>query len=261
MYNEGLLYFQEFLTGTAQMKDFFTNNVNFVDGTLAGLYGVTGVTGNQPQKLTNMTPNRMGFMGLASFLTQSSIEYRTAPTLRGKWVLQNLLCQTIPNPPPGVPKLEDPADPNAVMMAQSENVAMRLAAHRTMMSCATCHTLLDPIGLGLENFDGIGQYRATYADGEKIDPSGVFDMKTFNGLSDLAKMLSNPADKYLTELNQCATKKLMIYALSRVIDDGDTDMPYVQRIAWEWSGASMKDLLKRVVLSQPFRNRHGETSM
>ncbi|HVR63387.1 MAG TPA: DUF1592 domain-containing protein [Polyangia bacterium] len=258
MYKEGLLYFQDFLTGTSQMKDFFTASVNFVNGTLAGLYGVTGVTGDQPQRITNMTPNRQGFLGLAGFLTQSSIEYRTAPTLRGKWVQENLLCVDIPMPPANVPKLDNTADPAAAMMAQTENVAARLAMHRTMATCAACHALLDPIGLGLENFDGIGQYRTTYPDGETIDPSGVFDMKSFKGLKELATMLSNPQDKYLTEMTQCATKKLMIYSLSRIISPGDSDTPYVNRIAFDWGGGSMKDLLKRVVLSQPFRNRHGE---
>ena len=262
MYKEGLLYFRDFLLGSSRMKDFFTAKVNFVDGTLAGIYGVQGITGDTPERLTNVSPNREGFMGLASFLTLSSNEYRTAPTLRGKWVQENLLCQTIPMPPnAAVAKLEDSADPKAVMMAQTENIAMRLAAHRTMPDCAACHSILDPIGLGLENYDGIGVYRTTYANGDEIDASGTFDMKTFSGLDELARILSNPQDKYLGELTECATKKLMIYSLSRIINPGDTDDPYVKRIAFEWGGGSMKDLLKKIVLSAPFRSRHGEPSM
>jgi hypothetical protein len=201
----------------------------------------------------------MGFMGLASFLTQSSLDYRTAPTLRGFWVLENLLCQNIPPPPPNVPKL-DGASTTAMMMAQSENVAVRLAAHRMQDSgCMSCHSILDPIGLGLETFDAIGQYRAKYDNGDTIDPSGVFDGKPFTGLPQLTAMLSDPSSTYAEELKECSTKKLMTYSLSRIM--GDADQPYIKKIAYDWGGGSMKDLLKKVVLSQPFRNRHGETAM
>jgi hypothetical protein len=259
MYQEGLLYFQDFLMGNSQMKDFFTAKINFVNNALAPLYGVAGITGAPLQKVTNMAPNRMGFMGLASFLTQSSLDYRTAPTLRGKWVLENLLCQELP-PKPNTPIPDLDAAGNAMNMAQSENVAMRLAAHRSMdAGCAACHATLDPIGLGLENFDAIGQYRTTYADGEVVDPSGIYDMKPFKGLSDLTGLLADPSSKYAEQLKECATKKLMTFSLSRIM--GSADDPYIKKIAYDWGGGGMKDLLKKVVLSQPFRYRHGEAPM
>jgi len=261
MYEEGLAYFQDFLTGNGQMKDFFKAKVNFPNATLATLYGLGGVTGDQAQRVENMVPNRQGFLGLAGFLTISSIEYRTAPTLRGKWVLENLLCQGVLMPPMDpnkpIPKLDDPADSNAMTTSQSENVAVRLAAHRTHPECMGCHSVLDPIGLGLENFDGIGQYRSSYANGDKIDASGIYDGKPFSGLSELINLITDPAAAHNKEMIECATKKLMIYALSRLFDP-ITDDPYVQQIGQSWNGGSVKDLLKLVVLSETFRFRHGE---
>ncbi|HXI56819.1 MAG TPA: DUF1592 domain-containing protein [Polyangia bacterium] len=261
MYQEGLAYFQDFLTGDGQMKDFFKAKVNFPNATLAMLYGLSGVTGDQTQRVENMVPNRQGFLGLAGFLTISSIEYRTAPTLRGKWVLENLLCQGVLMPPNDpnkpIPKLDDPANPDAMTMGQSENVAVRLAAHRTHPECMSCHGVLDPIGLGLENFDGIGQYRSSYANGDKIDASGIYDGKPFSGLPALINLITDPAAGHNKEAMDCVTKKLMIYSLSRLLNPM-TDDPYQQQISQSWNGGSVKDLLKLIVLSQTFRFRRGD---
>jgi hypothetical protein len=135
-------------------------------------------------------------------------------------------------------------------------VRKRLEAHRAMPDCAGCHAYLDPIGLGLETFDAIGQYRATYPNGDMIDPAGVIDTKTFTGLDTLAAMLSDPKQPYLEQLTSCAAKKLMTYSLSRVMTPKDE--PYITQMTTTWAGGSMKDLLKLVVLNPTFRFRHGE---
>ena len=123
---EELLYFNEFLMGPLPMTAFFTTHENFVNARLAQHYGFPAVGATAGfQKVMNGDANRVGFLGLGSFLTLTSYSYRTAPTLRGKWVLLNLLCQTIPSPPAGVPTLDataQPTDPNA----QQEDVRMRL---------------------------------------------------------------------------------------------------------------------------------------
>jgi hypothetical protein len=252
MVDEGLAYFREFLSGSRGMNDFFTADVNFVDGPLAQLYGIGGGNGSTATKVTNTTDSRRGFVGLASFLTLTSYSYRTAPTLRGKWVLENLLCQDIPPPPPNVPKLDSAsADPS---MLQSENVRKRLEAHRADPTCASCHKILDPIGLGLENFDAIGKYRATYANGDALDASGSLpDGTAFVGLSELTDALSKD-----TRLLDCAAKKMMTYALSREIVASDTT--YTQKIQTQWTtdGLGLASLLKQIVLSDPFRYRRGE---
>jgi len=252
MIQEGFLYFQEFLSGGRNMKEFFTADVNFVNAPLAKLYGIPGVTADQPMKVTNTSDTRLGFMGLASFLSFSSFSYRTAPTLRGKWVLENLLCEELPPPPNDVPKL-DPAGTSA-MMAQSQNVRVRLEAHRAEPTCAACHATLDPIGMGLENFDAIGRYRTKYANGDAIDSSGVLPGgSTFKNLSELAAILSKPTD---TRLLDCTTKTMMIYTLSRPL--AVTDDPYLAQVRQAWNGGNLGALLKQFVMNDTFRQRRGE---
>jgi hypothetical protein len=213
---------------------------------------MTGVTGDKAVRVTQTTDTRVGFMGLAGFLTFSSFSYRTAPTLRGKWVLENLLCQDIPAPPPNVPKLDDP---NATSQGlQSENVRVRLEAHRAMPACSSCHNTLDPIGMGLENFDAIGGFRTKYPNGEAVDSSGVLpDGSKFANLGELATLLSQPGD---TRLVDCASRKLMTYALSR--DIGVSDEPYLKQIRDSWQGGNVRDLVKQIVLNDTFRFRRGE---
>ncbi len=251
MVQEGLSFFNEFLAGPRPMTDFFTADVNFVDPTLSKLYGIP-ITGTTQQRVINTTDQRLGFMGLASFLTFSSYAYRTAPTLRGKWILENLLCEEIPAPPPNVPKLDDGNGANPA--TQSQNVRIRLEAHRANPMCAACHATLDPIGMGLENFDAIGQYRTAYANGDKVDPSGVLpEGDKFSSLTELAGILGKD-----TRLVNCASTKMMTYALSRGL--GDTDQAYLQQIRQTWAakGMGLRALLEQIVLNDTFRFRHGE---
>jgi hypothetical protein len=252
MVDEGLSYFDEFLSGGRSMTDFFTNDVNFVDSSLGKLYGITGGGNGNAVRVTNTGDSRRGFVGLASFLTLTSFSYRTAPTLRGKWVLENLLCEEIPPPPPNVPKLDSAtADPAAL---QSENVRKRLEAHRSNPMCADCHKILDPIGLGLENYDAIGKYRTKYANGDGIDASGTLpDGTPFVGLNQLTDALAKDA-----RLTDCASEKMLTYALSRKVVASDET--YLEQIRDQWAadGMDLSSLLKRIVLSEPFRNRRGE---
>ncbi len=256
---EELMYFNEFLTGPLPFTQFFTTPENFVNARLAQHYGFPGVTGTALTKVMNGSSTRVGFMGLGSFLTFTSYSYRTAPTLRGKWILLNLLCQTIPSPPANVPKLDTAAgtDPKA----QSEDVRMRLEAHRQAADCAACHATLDPIGLGLENFDAIGAYRTKYSSTATttINASGVLPTgETFSSIKDLAMILSTGS--HLKQLTDCASKKMMTYALSRSLTSADS--PYLNQIRTSWAGADqnygLKALMKDIVINDTFRFRRGE---
>jgi hypothetical protein len=260
MVAEGLAYFDEFLHGTRGMDTFFTADVNFVDDRLAQLYGFDGANvaggaavGAGVQPHTETDDARRGFLGLASFLTLSSFSYRTAPTLRGKWVLENLLCTEIPPPPADVPQLDDAmADPADLA---SQNVRVRLAAHRTDPTCAGCHRILDPIGLGLERFDGIGAYRERYDNGDTIDASGELpDGATFDGLHSLSQLLAEDP-----RLLDCTAEKLLTYALGRTLTPGDR--PQVEAITqgWREDGLGLWALIERIVLSDLFRMRRGES--
>jgi hypothetical protein len=252
MIDEGLYYFSELLHGELPMTEFFTADFNYVNEPLAALYGINGVDGDAPMRVTDATDNRRGFLGLAAFLTRSSFSYRTAPTLRGKWILENLLCEEIQPPPANVPELDDETEPG--VDPQSLNVRDRLAQHRENPTCATCHVLLDPMGLGLESFDAIGRYRDEYAGGDPVDATGTLPSgETFDGLQELSAILAED-DRLL----DCTTEKLMTYALSRELVEADEVYVDEIRSSFEQDGASLRSLLEHIVLSEPFRNRGGQ---
>jgi len=253
MIQEGLAYFGEFVHGGRSLSEFFSADVHFVDGTLAELYDLDGADFDPQTPLSVTTDARRGFLGLASFLTFTSFSYRTAPTLRGKWVLENLLCEEIPPPPADVPELEEEAPGGDT---QSLNVRERLAEHRVNPACAGCHQILDPIGLGLENFDAIGRYRTSYAAGDAIDASGMLPSgETFDGLLELSTLLADDP-----RLADCASEKLLTYALSRQLVESDD--PYLQELrdGFAREGLQLRALLEQIVLSDLFRFRRGETA-
>jgi hypothetical protein len=166
-----------------------------------------------------------------------------------------LLCQQLPDPPEGIPKLDDtpPTDPNA-----PQDIRSRLAEHSQQAECAACHVIVDPIGLGLENLDGIGAYRTRYpGSATPLDASGMLATgETFSSVPQLAAILSSGT--HLQELLDCATKKVMTYALSRALTAADDPFLGQVRGAWADQGYGLKALLKDVVVSATFRYRRGE---
>jgi uncharacterized protein DUF1592/uncharacterized protein DUF1588/uncharacterized protein DUF1587/uncharacterized protein DUF1595/uncharacterized protein DUF1585 len=269
---EELLYFNEFLNGDYPWTQFLTAPVNFVNGANAALYATNSptaaaatkdVTATQTTftKVTNIDPNRIGFMGLGGFLRQTSFSYRTAPTLRGKFVLLSILGEVVPQPPPGVPAL-DPTTGSTDPATQEEDVRARLLAHRMLgAACNSCHERLDPIGLGMENFDGIGMYRTGYGNGDVIDASGQLpDGTTFTTVKQLATILSSGTR--LTEMLDFATQQVMTYAVSRPLNldpTTGTDTPYLTQIQTQWAtqNYALAPLIQDVIMNQTFRERHG----
>ena len=255
---EELMYFDQFLTGTLPMTQFLTNTNNFVNTRLAQHYGFGNPTGTSFQLVTNGSPARVGFMGLGSFLTFTSYSYRTAPTLRGKWILLNLYCQFIPSPPANEPLLDQASDAPTSPATQQEDVRAHLTAYLVSPVCAPCHALIDPIGLGLESFDAIGAHRTRYsATSTTIDTSGMLPTgETFNSLPQLASVLSGGI--HLQQLTDCASQKMMTYALARDLTAADD--PYLNQVRIQWStqGYGLKDLMKDLVINDTFKFRRGE---
>jgi Protein of unknown function (DUF1592)/Protein of unknown function (DUF1588)/Protein of unknown function (DUF1595)/Protein of unknown function (DUF1585)/Protein of unknown function (DUF1587) len=250
MATEVYSFFDEFAKGSRPWTDFITADVNYVNSDLAKMYGMPAVPAGMTERVQFTTDNRFGFLGMGAFLALSSYEYRTAPTLRGRWILLNLLCTPPKDPPPGVPALD--ADPTSTSAAQ-QNVRARLEAHRASPICASCHASLDPYGLALENFDAIGEYRATYPDGSVIDAStSMPDGTTFSGLSGLANYVAGKPD-----LLQCVEQQLFTYSLGREIND--TDQPYLAGVRQTWTKGtpSIPALIKGLVTADTFRMRHG----
>lgn len=266
MMAEGRAWFSDFVQGDRPISEWFTSESNFVNGTLAAHYGYTlppGTDANAFTKVDNPGDARVGFLGLAHFLTTTSFPGRTSPTKRAVWVLENLMCTPPPQPPPNVPQLEEAAEPNAGPdPATIVNVKARLEAHRTNPTCAACHAVFDPLGLALENFDGVGAYRTMYSNGEAIDASGSFGVQNADGtttqgnfttLQDLATLLAGD-----TRFASCMAKQAFTYALGR----GPTpaDAPYLTQIQQSWTtrGMTIRNLLKAVVTNDTFRFSRGE---
>lgn len=248
MLREGYNYFNEFLRNNLPLTEFFTHDVNFVNAELATHYGF-GQPNTDLTRVEETGDLRRGFLGLSAFLTSSSPAHRTSPTWRGSKVLR-LLCTEPPPPPAEVPildPLQEPTEP-----VDTTNIRAALQQHLRDASCAACHAVIDPWGLGLENFDGIGAYRTTYANGETIDASASLpdgtQWSTFTQMTDV--LAADP------RFFECATEKLYLYAQGRT--PKPEELPFLERIHDRAlaDGASLKSLIRQLVLSEPFLRRH-----
>jgi hypothetical protein len=184
--------------------DLLRTTTTFVDPQLAELYGVTAdvEAGHTTRVQLPESGPRLGLLGTAAFLASRARANRTAPTLRGAYVQKRLRCVEVPPPPPGTDN-SLPADDGDVEITVRE----MLEEHRSNPDCASCHNLMDPIGLGLERFDAIGRIRDTEL-GAPIDDSGALDGKAFEGLPGLVDLLvDDPAVArcFVVQLHRYAT--------------------------------------------------------
>ncbi len=248
-------YFADFLRTDRSWLEFLTADQNFVDARVAQLYGMAapaaGATGLQ--KVINTEDKRVGFLGLGGFLAQSSLDRRTSPTLRGRWVMINLLCSHPPPPPADVPEIEVAA--GATDLSKG-NVRAVLEEHRKNPACASCHKLFDPYGLPLEQFDGIGAFRSTYGDGSAIVPeTELVDGTKLTGLSELADSLTRDP-----RFKQCITDNMYGYSLGRVPSEAERST--LNGITATWSGGqdvpSIRRLIETITLDNAFRSRSGQ---
>jgi hypothetical protein len=188
---------------------------------------------------------RGGVTEMGAVLALNSHYAQTSPVLRGAWVLETLLGTPVPPPPPNVP----PLDPDRKMRQMS--VREKLEQHRADPACAACHKLMDPIGFALENFDWMGRWRETEANGKALDTTGALPAgDSFHGPVELRQALLNHKDEFVRHL----TGKVLGYALGRGLQDGDscTVQRLVDTIAKD--GYRARTLVREVALSVPFRN-------
>jgi len=228
--------------------DLLTAEYTFVNERLARHYGIPGVHGSRFRRVSLDGTARGGLLGQGSILTVTSYPNRTSPTLRGKWVLENLVGAPPPAPPANVPDLKS-ADPR-----QPLPVRERLAQHRENPVCASCHAQMDPLGLALETFDAIGKSR-THDGGTRIDASGSLpDGAVFVGPAGVRALLADRRERFASTV----TEKLLTYALGRGLEAHDA--PAVRRIV---RGAASADyrwsaLLLGVVESVPFQMKRSQ---
>jgi Protein of unknown function (DUF1592)/Protein of unknown function (DUF1588)/Protein of unknown function (DUF1585)/Protein of unknown function (DUF1587)/Protein of unknown function (DUF1595) len=228
------------------VADLLKTDYTFVNQRLAEHYGIKGIYGSEFRRIAVNDPKRQGLLGQASIMTVTSYPDRTAPTIRGKWVLEQLLGTPPPPPPPNVPALKDDATVKVLTMRQ------RMEEHRASPQCAVCHRMMDPIGFALENFDGLGKWRDT--DGEEgteqIDSSGVLpDGTKFEGAVGLRDILLSKRELFV----ETFTERLLTYALGRGVEQ--YDRPVIRKIVREaapddhrWSA-----IILGIVKSKPFQ--------
>jgi hypothetical protein len=224
-----------------------TADFNFVDGNTAKLYGVAAPAGGAMTRMEIKTDKRVGFAGLGGFLAGSSLPARTSPTLRGGTVLRKLLCKEPPPPPKDVPDLG-----GAGGFDPTKNVKVALEQHRTQMSCAVCHSMFDPFGLAMEQYDGIGKYRTTYNDGSTIDPTGVLAGQSFMGIEGVSQVVANDP-----RFNECVAEYLFTYGLGRQKTAADDAPLKAIETTWLAGTPSLRSLIQTLALSDSFRTRHG----
>jgi len=242
------LFVGSILREDRSVLDLLTADHTFVNERLALHYGVANVRGDRFRRITLTDPNRFGLLGKGAVLLTTSYANRTAPVLRGAWILENLLGTPPAAPPPDVEAFEENKDGE-----KARSVREIMEQHRAKPSCNACHAVMDPLGFALENFDAIGAWRSVDRDaGTAIDASGqLVDGTDISGPSDLRQALTARPEPFV----QTMTERLMTYALGRTMEY--YDMPTVRRIVREAARDNYRfsALVMGIVRSEAFRKR------
>jgi Protein of unknown function (DUF1592)/Protein of unknown function (DUF1588)/Protein of unknown function (DUF1585)/Protein of unknown function (DUF1587)/Protein of unknown function (DUF1595) len=249
MRRETEMLFESILREDRDVTELLTADYTFVDELLAKHYGIPDVEESRFRRVTLTDENRRGLLGQGSILTVTSYANRTSPVVRGKWVLDTLLGAPPPKPPADVPPLKE-----NVAGAKPMPVRVRLEEHRRNPACAGCHTMMDPIGFALENFDALGAWRRNDS-GFPVDPSGqLVDGTKIDGPVSLRKALVARSDAFIRTF----TEKLLTYALGRGVEY--YDMPAVRAIDREAArnGNRFSAVILGIVKSAPFQQRRAE---
>jgi hypothetical protein len=228
--------------------ELLTSDQTFVNERLALHYGIPNVRGDRFRRVTLTDQNRHGLLGKGAVLLTTSYANRTAPVLRGAWILENLLGTPPAAPPPDVEAFDENRDGE-----KARTVREIMEEHRASPSCNACHGVMDPLGFALENFDAVGEWRSTDRDaGTTIDASGqLVDGTMVSSPADLRKALASKPEQFV----QTLTERLMTYALGRTTEY--YDMPTVRRIVRESAKQNYRfsAIVMGIVTSDPFRMR------
>ena len=252
MITETELFFDHVVREDRGVLELLTADYTYLNGRLAGHYGIPNVQGAHFRRVT-LPPDspRGGLLGHGSILTLTSHAIRTSPVLRGKWILDNILGTPPPDPPPNVAALED-----RQTQLRVGTMRERMSAHRDNPVCAACHSMIDPAGFALEGFDAIGRSRVVDEFFNALDTSGALpDGTAFDGAVELRAALVEHPERFVGTV----TEKLMTYALGRGLDY--YDMPTVRRIVREAAsgGYGMQSIIVGIVNSYPFLHRRSES--
>lgn len=249
MYDEARLFFESIVRENRSVVSFVDSDYTFLNRTLAPLYGLDKkVTGPEMRKVRLNDANRGGLLGMPAILAATSFPNRTSPVKRGAWVLEQVLGEHVPPPPPDVPAL----DKQNQKQVSNLTLRQRTELHRVNAVCANCHKIMDPIGFGLENYDAIGRWRTRDDTGGLIDATGELPGgKRFSSPKELKSIIAMRK----AELGRNLTEKLLAYALCRQLEGYDEIVVdrLLETIAKE--GYGMQTLITEIVTSYPFTQR------
>jgi hypothetical protein len=249
------LFVDSILRSDRSVMDLLTADHTFLNERLAMHYGIETVKGAHFRRVTLPNSSRHGLLGKGAILMLTAYPNRTSPVVRGAWILDRLLATPSPEPP-----LDVPALPENGRGAPARTLRARLEQHRANPTCFACHGVMDPLGLALENFNSVGQYRANDPDTRTlIDTMGQLpDGTEISGPDALRRSLVERADHQFV---QALTENLMTYALGRTLDH--RDMPVVRRIVRQAAADKyqFKSIVLGVITSDAFRKRDGDGSL
>lgn len=242
---------RSFIDEGRNVADLLDADFTFLNDRLARHYGLALPASQAPASELRRAPlaagPRRGLLAHGGILTMTSGSTSTSPVKRGKWVLSNVLCAKPPPPPEGV----DTKPPMIEVMTERE----RLAIHRSNPQCAACHALIDPIGLGLENFDLVGRYRQRYDNGATVDASGeLVGAGPFGTFEELRGLLKQDPRLY-----SCLADNLFTYAVGRQLADSDACVHKAVVDSYVKGGGKVKDLIAGIVGSPAFTDRRPES--
>ncbi len=246
MRQETFLFLENMIRQDGSVLEVMDAKHSYLNERLARFYGVPGVVGQEFRRVDmSGTARGGGILAQASVLTTTSYSTRTSPVLRGKWILENLLNAPPPPPPAMVPALDD------TKVGESASLRQQMELHRKNPACASCHSRMDPLGFGLENFDGIGKWRDQ--DGKyPVEATGMLPgNRPFAGPSQLKQLLAQDQEAYVKGLSE----KLLIYALGRGLERADR--PAVNAIAAGLPAGNYRfsAMVEEIVKSLPFQMR------
>jgi mono/diheme cytochrome c family protein len=241
------LLFESIVREDRPVSELLTADYTFVNERVAKHYGLPNVTGPDFRRVALPDANRRGLLGQGSILALTSVADRTSPVQRGKWVMEVLLASPPPAPPPNVPSLDESV--SAAQGAKVLSTRERMEEHRKNPTCNSCHRVIDPLGLALENFDVTGAWRIRDGD-TSVDSNGdLYDGTKMQGPQGLRDALLRHKDVFLMSF----TESLMTYGLGRRVEH--YDMPTVRRIVRDAgrSGERISQFILGVVKSPAFQ--------
>ncbi len=250
MEREATLFFNDLLRGNAPATALYQAEFSYLNETLAKFYGIEGVNGKEFRRVELPERRRGGALTLGATLTKKSMPLRTSAVLRGAWIIEKIIGEHLPDPPPDVPELSaDETNESGLTVAQ------QLAKHRADPACMGCHQRIDPMGIALENFDPVGQWRSEFLDGTPVTSEDVAaDGTPIQGLSGLTSFLDERKDKVI--YNFC--RMFAGYALGRSIQPSDRPLIEAMRDAVLANDNQFPQAVEVLVLSKQFRYRRDE---